>query len=215
MNQILLIGAGGHAVSLTETALAAGYHVVGFVSSQTSSTTLLDRPVHRQVPASYRDSSGALLLAVGDNFTRQRLFLQLLCEVGPARLPTLVHPSASVSHLATLGTGTAVLQNAVVGSGAVIGVGCLINSGSVVEHECHLAEFSSTAPLSALGGRVKVGKRSAIGIGAVLKHGIAIGEDAVVGAASYVHKDLPSRVVAFGSPATVQRQREPGEAYLH
>ena len=214
MSQLLIVGAGGHAVSITETALAAGYEVVGYVSADSAGTDLLDRPVYPEVPAAYAQSSGHIFVAVGDNFTRQKLLVGLRDVVGEDRLPTLVHPSASVSRLASVGHATAVLQQAVVGSGAEVAMGCLVNSGSVVEHECRLADFASTAPLSALGGRVDIGTRSAIGIGAVVKHGVTIGADVLVGAAAYVHSDLPPRVVAFGTPARVQRQREPGDPYL-
>lgn len=213
-NQLLIVGAGGHAVSVTETALAAGYEVVGYVSTHSPSASLLGRPVHPEVPTTYAQSPGFIFVAVGDNFTRQELFKGIRDVVGEARLPALVHPSASVSRLASVGPGTAVMQQAVVGSDAAVARGCLVNSGSVVEHECRLADFSSTAPLSALGGRVEIGSRSAIGIGAVVKHGITIGADVIVGAAAYVHSDLPARVVAFGTPARVQRQREPGDPYL-
>ena len=70
------------------------------------------------------------------------------------------------------------------------------------------------APGAIVGGRLKIGARTAIGIGALIKHGITVGGDTVIGANSYVHTDLAGNVVAFGSPSRVVRPREPNEPYL-
>ncbi|MDO9484686.1 MAG: transferase, partial [Actinomycetota bacterium] len=94
------------------------------------------------------------------------------------------------------------------------GVGALLNTGCILEHESQLGDFASLAPRAVTGGRVSIGSRSAISIGAVLKHGLTIGEDTVVGGSSYVDRDLPSGVVAYGVPARVIRSRERGDAYL-
>jgi maltose O-acetyltransferase len=45
-----------------------------------------------------------------------------------------------------------------------------------------------------------------LGGGVIGCPGVIIGDDTVVGAGSVVTRDLPAGVVAFGSPATVQRQ---------
>jgi acetyltransferase-like isoleucine patch superfamily enzyme len=64
------------------------------------------------------------------------------------------------------------------------------------------------------GGGVRIGDRSAIGLGANLVHGVAIGSDTVVGAGALVLDGIPERVVAYGVPARAARSRDPGEPYL-
>ncbi len=64
------------------------------------------------------------------------------------------------------------------------------------------------------GGRVRLGERSSIGLGAILRDGIEVGADTVVGAGSLVLQSIPSGVVAYGSPAQVIRSRQPDEPYL-
>jgi acetyltransferase-like isoleucine patch superfamily enzyme len=61
---------------------------------------------------------------------------------------------------------------------------------------------------------VRLGRATAIGIGASVIHEVTIGADTVVGAGAVVVGDLPERVVAYGVPARVVRSREPGEPYL-
>ena len=210
----VLVGAEGHAVSLTESVTAAGFEIIAYTSDRTAGGTLLDRPVWEDVPAAHVDSGGIVVLAIGDNATRERLWNQLIQRVPREQFPAIVHPTASVSTLATIGPGSVVLQGAVVCSGARVGVGCLLNSGSILEHESAMDDFASLAPGAVIGGRVRIGARTAVSIGAVIKHGLTLGADSVIGAASYVHSDVPEGVVAFGVPARVMRKRHRGDTYL-
>ena len=50
---------------------------------------------------------------------------------------------------------------------------------------------------------VKIGNRVFIGAGSIVLPGVVIGDDVVIGAGSVVSKDIPSNVVAAGTPAKV------------
>lgn len=212
--QVVVVGAGGHAVSVAETVLAAGYLLVAFTSDGLSLPPLLGRPVLAEIPHDHLRSGGLVVVAVGDNASRERVWGDVSSRVPVEQLPAIVHPSATVSALASVGPGAVILQGAIVGSAARVGAACLLNSGSILEHECTMADFSSLAPGAVTGGRVAIGWGSAIGIGAVVRHGVSIGRDTVIGAASYVHEDVPPGVVAYGTPARVVRQRQHGDPYL-
>jgi acetyltransferase-like isoleucine patch superfamily enzyme len=77
-----------------------------------------------------------------------------------------------------------------------------------------MEDFSSLAPHATTGGSCRIGSYSAISIGAVLIHGVHIGNNTVVGAGSLVLKPLDSFIVAYGSPAKVIRKRKAGDKYL-
>jgi acetyltransferase-like isoleucine patch superfamily enzyme len=61
---------------------------------------------------------------------------------------------------------------------------------------------------------VNIGRRSFIGIGAVIPQGIAVGEDALLGAGALLLHSLADRTVAYGSPARVVRSRAEDEPYF-
>ncbi len=214
MSQILIIGAGDHGISVTESILASGHTLIGYWDESRAGGHLLGRRVVGLIPPGHLESGGQLVMAIGDNSGRERTRLTMFKQVPDSSFPAIVHPSASVSRFATIGAGTVVLQGAIVGSGASVGSFCIINTASSLDHGGDLADFSSLAPGVVTGGNVRVGTRTAVGIGCIIKHGLSIGNDTVIGGGSYVHCDIPDHVVAFGTPAKVTRKRDGSDTYL-
>jgi sugar O-acyltransferase (sialic acid O-acetyltransferase NeuD family) len=214
VRDVIIIGAGGHAVSVAETVLASGLRIRAFVSESPGTAELLGVPVVTPDSHPEQDSSTLVVLAIGDNSQRERVWHRYIGIMGEDRFPSVIHPSASVSSLASVAPGTVILQGAIVGSAAHVGYACLINTGAVLDHESVLEDFASLAPGAVTGGRVRIGTRSAISIGAVLTHGISVGPDTVIGASSLVYRDIPGNVVAYGTPARVVRPREANDPYL-
>ncbi len=56
-------------------------------------------------------------------------------------------------------------------------------------------------------GKVVIKKKTCIGSHSVVMPGVTIGENTIVGAFSFVTKDLPDNVIAMGVPAKVVRER--------
>ena len=214
LGRIVIVGAGGHATSVAETAAAAGYEIVAFVGRPDHGATRFGVPIVTEVPAEHMARGGVLAVAEGDNAAREAVVSQLGVEVTADVFPALVHPSASVSRFASIGAGTVILQAGVVGAAAAVGAFCIVNTGASVDHDGVLGDYASLGPGATLGGTVHIGRRSAIGIGAVVKHGLSVGDDAVLGAGSYAHTDVPANCVAYGSPAAFVRHRNPGDPYL-
>ena len=50
-------------------------------------------------------------------------------------------------------------------------------------------------------GGAKIGKNVFLGTNCVLHHGISIGDNCVIGALSYVNKNIPEGEIWFGNPA--------------
>ena len=57
-------------------------------------------------------------------------------------------------------------------------------------------------------GKVKIKKRALIGAGSIIRCGVTIGEHAVVGANSFVNKDVPDFTVVGGVPAKTIRKNK-------
>ena len=83
-----------------------------------------------------------------------------------------------------------------------------------VEHDCIVDDFASISAGVVLGGKVKVGKYSAIALNATIFDRLTIGQNTVIGAASLVTKNIPDNVLAYGNPVKIIRNRIEGEKFL-
>lgn len=202
LKPIVILGAGGHAVSVAEAATACGFEVLALVG-EVSTDCEIGELTRVSVISELQLRQGiALALGVGNPALRHRLMSEI-GGIGLNSWPPIVHPSASIAGSATLSSASVVLQGSVVGAQAQVGVGSLINSNATLEHHGVMHDFSSLEPGVVTGGAVQVGKFAIVGMGSTVARGISIGEGAVVGAASLVLHDVPSFVTAFGSPARI------------
>lgn len=81
-----------------------------------------------------------------------------------------------------------------------IGDGAVISARTVIEmHDSSLPNVMGRGKLRV--GRVRIGKRSYIGVNTVILPGVHIGDGAIVGALSLVNRDVPPRQVWAGNPA--------------
>ncbi len=198
-----MVGAGGHAKVVADTARALGaWQDVGLLDDRFPD---LDRVEGSRVVGHAEDwrrypvEEVDVLVGIGDN--RIRLEMQDEIEAAGYGLPVLIHPRAWVSPEAQLGPGTVVFAGAVVNSGARVGRAVILNTAATVDHDCTIGEGAHLSPGVHLGGGVGVGQRTWLGIGAVVRHGMHIGADVMVGAGAAVVSDLADGVTALGVPA--------------
>lgn len=218
--KILLIGASGHAKVIIDAIEKAGEHdIVGLITEEPRyDCRFCGYPVlggFDNLPhISEEHEPGGLIAAVGDNWNRGEVARRVREYLPAIDFITSVHPSAQIAPCVEIGTGTVIMAGAVVNSGSCIGRHCVINTRASIDHDSVVGEFVSIAPGATLGGNVRIGDYSAISLGANVIHGLTIGEHTVVGAGSTVVRDVPSFVVAYGTPARVIRERQKGQRYL-
>ena len=210
MSRLLVLGAGGHAKVVAETALASG--VASSLAFLDDRCVVLDSlppvlgwpligPLGLSLQASIAAHFDAAVVAIGHAATRLHWIQQL--QAFGYYLPSLMHPTAWVSPSAQLDVGTVVFAQAAVQSQAVIGSGAILNTGCSVDHDAQLGDGVHICPGACLAGEVQVDDRSWIGIGASVIQQIRIGADVTVGAGAVVVRDLPDGVTAVGVPARV------------
>jgi sugar O-acyltransferase (sialic acid O-acetyltransferase NeuD family) len=203
---MIIIGSGGHAVSVANVALSAGYKIAYFVDKRKIGLSLLGINIIGNISDLDNNSEFDYSIAVGDNHLREKIYQEFLKKYGYIKFPSLVHHSAVISHFSKIKDGTVVMPGAVVGPNSTIGKFCIINTHSSIDHDCVMSDFSSLAPGAVTGGTVEIGFRSSIAIRAVINQGINVGEDCILGASSYLKDNLPDNSVAYGAPAKVIRR---------
>lgn len=209
MTRLLIIGAGGHAKVMGETALASGrFNNLAFLDQRPIETVLgwpVLGPPELAADASLRQRWPQAAVAIGDARSRLRWLEQL--EALGYDLPVLVHPRAAISPSAVIGAGSVLFAAAVLQADSRLGAGVILNTACSVDHDCQLAAGVHICPGAHLAGEVQVGTRSWIGIGASVIQQIRIGSAVTVGAGAAVVADLPDGVTAMGVPARIQPRR--------
>jgi len=208
------MGAGGHAKSVAEIALAMGYEIAAFVSPNSPSHTLLGCEIRPKLPQDLDFAQDSISIGIGANWDREKVWIELSSTFPLSMFPVLTHPSASVAVDTRLGAGSTIHQNASIGPSTTLGIFCTINTSASIDHDCLIGDFASIGPGAHTGGNVTVGDRAALAIGSITRHGIQIGCDSVLGAAAYAHKPIEANTVNVGIPATMLRTRKPDEHYL-
>ncbi|MFC3092604.1 acetyltransferase [Alteromonas sediminis] len=200
--ELVIIGAGGHAKVVIETACAMGYQTIWVFDDNPEGSKPLGYHIQGTCEQAIEATNkAAYFVAIGANAVRLRL-LNALIERKKS-LATLVHPSAVVSPSAKIGKASLVVAKAVINADASLGLGCIVNTAATVDHDCVVADGAHIAPGANLCGGVTVGKETLIGAGSAILPQKKIGDKCIVGAGSTVISDIPEGHSAVGSPAKI------------
>lgn len=218
--EVLIIGASGHAKVVIDVIEKEGkYHIAGLIDDkkpkgiQHFGYKLLGS-INDMPELIRRNNIAGVIIAIGDNHTRYRLFQRLRLIMPELVFIAAVHPQASIAKGVIIGEGSVVMAGAVINSDSWIGAHCIVNTSSSLDHDSRMGDFSSLAPGSIAGGGISIGKCSAIGLGANIIHNVSIGSHSVIGAGALVLNDINDYSVAYGVPCSKVRSRNEDERYL-
>lgn len=206
MNNLILVGGGGHCRSVIDVAECAGYNILG----------ILDRPeeVGKHVlgyevigidndMAKFADKADFIVTVGQIKSPNLRIKLYQMLDEAHCHLATVIAPTAHVSNHAVIGEGTVVMHNAVINANASVGKGCIINTLSDIEHDVRIGDYCHISTGAMVNGGAIIGNGSFVGSQSVIYQGIQIGEKAVIGAQTAVVKDVAQYNTVIGVPSRV------------
>lgn len=206
--EIVILGAGGHAGVIADLIEAAtgrnrpGGGISFLDDSTPSGTMVYGYPVEGKIADCMKYPAGTeFIIGIGDNRLRSEIAARY-----DLNYITLIHPGAVIGGNVRLGKGTVVMAGAVVGCGTHIGGHCIINTGATVDLACILGDFVHISPGAHLGGEVRVGDGSWMGIGSCVKNGISICVNVTAGAGSVIVREIKQAGTYLGVPAKRQEQ---------
>ena len=170
MEDIILIGFGGHAKSVADCIeRQKEYRIIGYTElAEVQSkypylgTDDVLKDYNKKGVRNVVICQGYL----GKGNVRERIY-SLVKELGFA-LPVIVDPSSIVSESAVVGEGTFVGKGAIINAEANVGKMCIINTKALIEHECLVGDFSHVAVGATICGQVEIGNKSFIGANATV-----------------------------------------------
>mgnify|MGYP005654197487 CR=1 FL=1 len=185
MNEIILVGDGGHCKSVIDVIEQEGlFKIAGIVGK---SKAVGNEVLGYKVIGDDSDLEDLAknytyaLISVGQIYspeTRVNLF-DLVMKSGFI-LPIVVSPRAYVSKHSTIGNGTIVMHDAVINVNVVIGDNCIINSKALIEHDSIINDHCHISTNATINGNVIVEEGSFIGSCAVTTHSVTIKKNSFI-----------------------------------
>ncbi len=196
--KFILIGGRGHARVVSSIIEAEETSQLEAVFDLNPKIKTLDGVSVYQKYSSDLFPDASAIIGIGDNRIRKQLAQTINHVFG-----VLIHPSASLDRLSSVGDGSVVMHRAVIQRGTRIGKHGIINTASSIDHDCVLGDFVHIAPNATLCGEVVIGDQTFIGAGAVVLPQIKIGKRVTLGAGSVVTKNIPDGATVVGNPGKI------------
>lgn len=199
MEDILLIGFGGHARSVVDAIEAQQkYRIVGF-SDKSSVMHYRGYGVvcnDEELESMYEKGVKNAFITIGymgNSSVRNQLYYRLKA-IG-YKIPSIIDPSAIIASDALYGEGTFIGKRVVINSNAVLGKMCIVNTGAIIEHDCNIGDFTHIAVGAVLCGQCNVGSASFVGANATIIQQRTIGDSAIIGAGCVIKQNIADTTV--------------------
>lgn len=200
--KVIIIGAGGHAKVIADIIEKSGDEVVGFLddNKENGATVIKNYKVigdlNNRFAMAVTKKDVEFIIAIGDNKKREEI-----SHSPNLKFYTAIHPSTQIGLDVRIEEGTVVMANVCINSSARIGKHCIINTGAIIEHDNIIEDFVHISPNTSLGGTVKIGESTHVGIGSIVKNNITICKNCTIGAGAVVVKNIIEEGTYVGVPA--------------
>jgi sugar O-acyltransferase (sialic acid O-acetyltransferase NeuD family) len=206
MKDLIVIGSGGHARTIIDTAkLNSLLNITGVLDihfKENIKEKILGVPIlgGMQYLEKISPDHTVVFLAVGDNKIRKTLST-VIDEHGFKSI-NIAHPKAYISEYATLGNGNFVGAFANIGPNSRIANYCIVNTLATIEHEVRISDFCQFGPGSIVCGRSSIDENVFIGAGSKVIDNISISTGVTIGAGAVVIKNITEHNTKYaGVPA--------------
>lgn len=205
MEDIILVGGGGHCRSVVDSIIGLGkFNICGIIDlemnliKEISGLKVIGTDRDLKKFSSLIKFAFITLGSVGDATNRMRLYHY--CKRLGFRIPIIIDNTAIVSTNVDIGSGTYIAKGTIINTGTIIGENTILNTGSIIEHDCQIGNNVHISPRVILGGGVHIDDGSHIGIGTTVIQDIKIGKNVIIGSASNVIRDINDNSKVYGNP---------------
>jgi sugar O-acyltransferase (sialic acid O-acetyltransferase NeuD family) len=202
---MVVVGAGGHARSVVATALDNSISIEGVYDDTFGDSNWVQEVLGVPLLGMISDTPSNIpaIVAIGDNITRERLFIQRTWGgENSLSISSLISKSSVIPHESTeIAEGTCVLALAYIGPHTHVGRGCIVNTGAIIEHDVSIGDFCHISIRATIAGYVTIGRRCFVGAGATVIDKVSICDDVIIGAGAVVTASIHESGTYVGCPA--------------
>jgi len=183
--------------------IGSAYRFIGFVD---------DTPQKRGIdpngyPVLDRDAfarfSDARVLAIPGSPSSYRTRKETIQGLGIAeeRFARVIHPTARVSPLASIGYNVLIMAGVVITSNALIGSHICILPNTVIHHDVVVGDWCLIGSNVTIAGSTIIEENCYIGSGSSIMNGLCVGGGALIGLGSNVISSVAAAARVVGNPA--------------
>jgi sugar O-acyltransferase (sialic acid O-acetyltransferase NeuD family) len=220
MKNIVIFGSGGHAKVIVDIIEKQGkFNIAGFIDEYREKDTSImgykvlgNESCLKDIFFSNEIYGG--IIGIGDNSIREKVRDKVIKAIANFKFVNCIHPKSIIGKDVNLGNGNVVMAGVIINSSSKVKNHCILNTNSSLDHDCVMLDFSRIDPNATIGGNVKIGCYSVIGIGANVFYGVNIGSNCIIGGGSIVNKNTSDNSIYYGSPSKFIRKHKFGGDYL-
>ncbi len=173
MQNIIIIGSGGHALSCLDVLVSSKqYSVKGYISEKKNK--ILSKKIKWLGNDSYfkkLNSKDNILIGFANigkkNLQRRIKIFDLLKKKG-CKFPVVKSKYSYVAKDAKIGDGTIIMHNVVININVEIGSNCIINTKSLIEHDTKIGSHTHISTGAIINGNCKILDKSFVGTGSII-----------------------------------------------
>ena len=158
---------------------------------------------------------GDFEIALGQGEPTDRIRLIKYLEEKNVKFATIIHPDTFIPESSHVGKGCIIQNQCFISCNVRIEDHVYIQPKVNIGHDDVLGKGCILSGMANLGGHVEISKFSFIGMSAVLKEDVKIGDNSIIGMASAVYKNVPDGMVAIGNPARPITKNDNGFIFKH
>lgn len=206
MKQLIIIGAGGmgrctYCIAEQSKGFGTEFQIKGFLDDNLKALDGLEgyKPVLSKISDYQIEPDDVFVCSIGEVQTKYKICEGLKAK--GARFYSLIHKDASIGKNTKIGEGTVIDESVHIDPDVVIGTDCLLQAQAIIGHDSVVGNYARIDTQCSLVGGTIVKDRATIYTHAMISHNVTIGEDSVIGACSFVIKNVKPGVSVFGVPA--------------
>lgn len=215
MKKIIILGTGGNCIdildSINEINLIAPtpvYNCIGFLDDtpENQGKEFYGVKVIGKLTDATNFTDAFFVNGIGSplNFWKKEVIINKT-SIPLKRFETIIHPSAVVSKMATIGFGTVVLQGVVIASNVKIGNHVIILPNAILSHDDAIGDYTCITGGVCISGGVIIGRSCYLGTNSSIIGNISIGDNSMIGMGSVVLNNVDANSVMIGNPAKLLR----------
>lgn len=206
MKQLIIIGAGGmgrctYCIAEHSVGFGEDFQIKGFLDDNVHALDGFDgyKPVLTTIEDYNIEPEDVFVCSIGEVQAKVTICEKLKAK--GAKFYTLIHKNSSVGKNTKIGEGTIIDESVHIDPDVIVGDDCLFQAQAIVGHDSVIGDYVRIDTQCSLVGGTIVKDRATIYTHAMISHNVVVGEDAVVGACSFVIKNVKPGVSVFGAPA--------------